>query len=139
RLLLALALCPGLSMGCYSGLGDGPGASGGGDGQEAAGEGGEGGEAGEDDDGTPNEPEPDETDTPFNVPSDEARLLPFPVRMQNLAQVTGQSLEHPMFLDLYELRYQLGDHDFASGVAPDLRWSSDKMQYWVRGLKSVCQ
>ena len=24
------------------------------------------------------------------------------------------------------------------GVAPDLRWSAEKMQYWVRGLKPVC-
>jgi hypothetical protein len=43
-----------------------------------------------------------------------------------------------MFVPLLELRFQLGDHDFASGVAPDLRWSAEKMQYWVRGLKPVC-
>ena len=71
-------------------------------------------------------------------PDDEARLLPFPVRMQNLSHVVGQGLEHPMFLDLYDMRYQLGDHDYASGVASDLRWSAERMQYWVRGLKPVC-
>jgi hypothetical protein len=133
--LLALALIPALVAGCYSGLGDGP---------KGNGDGGDGGEAGADvddggqDDATPQEPGTEDPKAPFRVPTEEARLLPFPVRMQNLAHVTGQPLEHPMFLELKVLRYQLGDHDFASGVAPDLRWSADKMQYWVRGLKPVC-
>ncbi|MCH9680359.1 MAG: hypothetical protein K0V04_02910 [Deltaproteobacteria bacterium] len=89
-------------------------------------------------DGPSREPASAGNDAPFRVPNEEARLLPFPVRMHNLALVTGQTLEHPMFLELYELRYQLGDHDFAEGVAPDLRWSAERMQYWVRGLKPVC-
>lgn len=141
RWMLTLALGPGLSLGCYSGIGDGAQGGGGDQGAaegEAEADGNGNGEAGEDD-GPPTEPEPGDAETPFNVPSDEARLLPFPVRMQNLAQVTGQPLEHPMFLALFDLRYQLGDHDFASGVAPDLRWSSEKMQSWVRGIKPVCQ
>lgn len=129
--LMALALCPGL--GCYTGLDDTPAASGGG--AEA---GDDGAEAGDGADGTPQMPDPEEPQVPFRVPTDEARLLPFPVRMQNLARVTGQTLDHPMFLSLMELRFQLGDHDFASGVAPDLRWSAERMQYWVRGLKPVC-
>ncbi|MCX4247403.1 hypothetical protein [Paraliomyxa miuraensis] len=133
-LALILGLCPGLSLGCYSGLDHAP--EGGGDGQADGAD--DGGQADEDG-GTPQDPAPEGPEAPFRVPADEARLLPFPVRMQNLAHVTGQSLDHPMFLALYDLRYQLGDHDFASGVAPDLRWSSEKMQNWVRGLKPVCQ
>lgn len=131
--LLALVL----AAGCYSGLNDAPkggGGDGGADGGDAGDGGADAGDAG--DDGEPQEPGSNEP--PFRVPGEEARLLPFPVRMQNLAQVTGQTTDHPMFAELWELRYQLGDHDFASGVAPDLRWSSDKMQYWVRGIKPVC-
>lgn len=135
-LLVLLLLVPTLAGGCYSGLGDAPKGSAGGDGGDA-GEGGDAGDAGQDD-GTPQEPTPEEPTAPFRVPGDEARLLPFPVRMQNLAHLTGQTIDHPMFAELLELRYQLGDHDFASGVAPDLRWSAEKMQYWVRGLKPVC-
>jgi hypothetical protein len=134
-LMLSLVLCPALVTGCYSGLEGAPKGGAGGDGADA---GADAGDAGQDD-GTPQEPEPGEPEAPFRVPGNEARLLPFPVRMQNLAHVTGQTLDHPMFLELMELRYQLGDHDFATGVAPDLRWSSDKMQYWVRGLKPVCE
>lgn len=138
-MILALALGPTLGVGCYSGLGDAPKGSAGGDGGDAGDAGdADAGDAGDAGDGTPQEPDPEEPQAPFRVPGDEARLLPFPVRMANLAYVTGQTLDHPMFLELTELRFQLGDHDFASGVAPDLRWSAEKMQYWVRGLKPVC-
>lgn len=135
KTILTLALCPLLASGCYSGLSDGA-KGGGADGGDAA----DAGDAADPDAGdeASQEPSPEDPGVPFRVPTEEARLLPFPVRMQNLAGVTGQPLEHPMFLELVELRFQLGDHDFASGVAPDLRWSAEKMQYWVRGLKPVC-
>jgi hypothetical protein len=134
--ILSLALCPALLVGCYAGVNDAPKGNGGAEGGDAA-DAGEAGDGGADD-GTPQQPDPEDPQPPFRVPGDEARLLPFPVRMQNLARITGQTLDHPMFLELMELRFQLGDHDFASGVAPDLRWSAEKMQYWVRGLKPVC-
>ena len=137
RSLLTLALLPLLAGGCYSGLDGAPKGGAGGDGGDAA-DAGDAGEAGDADGGTPQEPDPEEPTAPFRVPGDEARLLPFPVRMANLAHLTGQTVDHPMFAELLELRYQLGDHDFATGVAPDLRWSAEKMQYWVRGLKPVC-
>lgn len=120
-----------LGSGCYSGLSDAPDAGG-------ANNGG-GNDGGAKDEAPPRVPaDAEEPDAPFSVPKDEARLLPFPVRMQNLAHVTGEPLDSPIFLELWDLRYQLGDHDFASGVAPDLRWSAEKMQNWVRGLKPVC-
>jgi len=125
-----------LASGCYTGVDVPTGADGADDAPVA-----DGNQVGGDDDGIPpREPEPgaDESEEPFSVPSDEARLLPFPVRMQNLADLIGQPADHPMFLDLLDLRFQLGDHDFASGVAPDLRWSAEKMQNWVRGLRPVC-
>mgnify|MGYP000228673775 CR=1 FL=1 len=134
--LLGPILSLALASGCYSGIDSAPGASAGPAADGGAADGDEPPPA--DDDGTPQEPDPEEPTAPFRVPGDEARLLPFPVRMQNLAHLTNQTVDHPMFAELLELRYQLGDHDFASGVAPDLRWSAEKMQYWVRGLKPVC-
>lgn len=131
---LSALLAVGLGSGCYTGLGDTPEGNGDAAGDQGAGDAGDAGEDGQ----TPGEPGSEEPDTPFTVPKDEARLLPFPVRMQNLAHLTGRTLDDAIFLELWELRYQLGDHDFASGVAPDLRWSAEKMQYWVRGLKPVC-
>ncbi len=131
--LLVGLLAIGLASGCYTGV-DAHSQQSGDDPVRTPDDGG-------DDAPTPVPPDDDggeDPEEPFSVPSDEARLLPFPVRMQNLAHLTGQELDHPMFLELQELRYQLGDHDFASGVAPDLRWSAGKMQYWVRGLKPVC-
>ncbi len=133
-LLLGLVL----GAGCYTGL-DGPSAQ---DNDDAGDAGDAGGPNDPDDPGSraPDGEDPSaEDEPPFNVPTDEAKLLPFPVRMANLAHVTGQDPGHPMFLEMLSLRYQLGDHDYATGVAPDLRWSAERMQYWVRGLQPVCQ
>ncbi|MCH9687005.1 MAG: hypothetical protein K0V04_36555 [Deltaproteobacteria bacterium] len=131
---LAVAMALGNATGCSSGDNGGVAVQGP---QYPQGDGGEDG-SGTGDDDPAREPVDPDAEPPFQVPNEEARLLPFPVRMHNLAHVTGQSLDHPMYAELYELRYQLGDHDFAEGVAPDLRWSAERMQYWVRGLRSVC-
>lgn len=117
----------GVAMSGYNADGDGDGADGGGD----AADGDDGAPAADGDDG--------DAEDPFNVPGDEVKLLPFPVRMANLSAVTGAALTHPIFFELYELRYQLGDHDYSQLVAPDLRWSPQKMQNWVRGVLPVCQ
>jgi hypothetical protein len=100
----------------------------------------DGGPAGDGaDDGDPANADDEDPDHPFNVPEDEVRLLPFSVRMGNLANVTGVETSNPIFFELYALRYQLGDHDYSQLVAPDLRWSPQKMQNWVRGLVPVCE
>ncbi|MEM9453823.1 MAG: hypothetical protein AAGF11_06560 [Myxococcota bacterium] len=134
--MLTGVLTLGLGSGCYTGLSDSPEAADGADAETPGGD--DAGAPGADDGTNPGGPGAEDPDSPFTLPKDEARLLPFPVRMQNLARLTGQTLDHPIFLELWDLRYQLGDHDFASGVAPDLRWSAEKMQNWVRGLKPVC-
>jgi hypothetical protein len=126
--------------GCYSGLTDNgrPGAAGQDDGLDDGADGVPGDDAGDDGpaaaDGADDEP----GDDPFVVPNQEVTLLPFPVRMQNLSALTGATLTHPIFFELYDLRHQLGDHDYSQLVAPDLRWSPQKMQNWVRGLIPVC-
>ncbi|HET6583025.1 MAG TPA: hypothetical protein VFG69_06255 [Nannocystaceae bacterium] len=120
--------------GCYQGL-DSPRAMG--DGDDAAGDGVDDGL----DDGEPQRiptDAPPGFENPFEVPQDEVELLPFYVRAQNLATLAGQPPEHPMFAELYARRYQLGDHNYANNVAPDLRWSAQKMETWVVALKPVC-
>jgi len=124
-----------LAGGCYSGL-DSPRAMG--DGED------DGADDGVGDDADGGEPQRTPTDqppgfeNPFEVPQDEVELLPFHVRAQNLATLAGQTKDHPMFAELYERRYQLGDHDYSQNFAPDLRWSSDKMSVWVVAMKPVC-
>jgi hypothetical protein len=132
HLLFATALV----TGCYSGL-DSPRAMG--DGED------DGADDGVDDDGADDgEPQRVPTDAPpgfenpFEIPVDEVELLPFHVRVQNLVTLSGQTPDHPMFTELYERRYQLGDHDYANGIAPDLRWSAQKMEVWVVALKPIC-
>lgn len=95
---------------------------------------------GADDDGDdpPRAPGAPPPDAPFEVPGSEVEALPFHVRMQNLAHVAGVKLDHPMFLSLYDKRYQLGDHDFANGVAPNLKWTPEHMEAWVKALRPVC-
>jgi hypothetical protein len=92
------------------------------------------------DDGDDPPPDPDEPapEAPFEVPNAEVEVLPFHVRIQNLAAVAGVKTDHPMFLGLYAKRYQLGDHDFATGVAPNLKWTPEHMEAWVKGLRPYC-
>lgn len=123
--------------GCYSGVG--PGDRGGPEQDDAADAADSVGDAGDDSDELPPRlPHPDPVPPGFEVPSSEVELLPFHVRMQNLSSVTGQKLDHPMFLELWERRYALGDHDYSQLVAPDLKWSPERMEGWVRGIKPVC-
>jgi hypothetical protein len=127
--------------GCYSGIdaprGNGQ-ADGGADGADDGADDGDG--DGADDAAGETEGEPGEPDgeAPFTVPGEEVDMLPFPVRMNNLSAVTGATLTHPIFFQLYDLRYQLGDHDYSNLQSPDLRWSPQKMQNWVKGLIPVC-
>ena len=74
----------------------------------------------------------------FELPRDRLLLLPFDVRMNKLAAVVGAPLDDPMFDALWEKRYELGDHDYARGTAPDLGWSASRMTVWLRALRPVC-
>ena len=124
---------------CYNGLDPNGFAGGGGPpsrDSNAAGADGGGGEGGEGDpSGEPDDPEPE---SPFEVPQSEVHLLPFHVRMANLVAVAGVPESHVMFDQIRAKRYQLGDHDYANGVAPDLDWNADRMETWVKAVKPVC-
>lgn len=129
----ALGLLPGLAA-CYSGVGDGnrpaqaddsaSGAEGDGDGDAP-------GTSGSD----PLEEEPEH---PYSLPGDQVNLMPFHARLANLAMVLGVEQDDPILDTVKDVRYQLGDHDWANGYAADLRWSADRMQVWVRALKPIC-
>lgn len=132
-----------LPLGCYSGAdpdvvgaglvdfpsddGDG---GGGGDGDEP------GSDPGDEDPPRVPGSEEEEELAPFEVPAEEVKLLPFPVRMQNLSTVTGQPLEHPIFFSMYDRRLLLGDQAFGNEL--DLRWTPARMQAWVKSLRPIC-
>jgi hypothetical protein len=125
------------SVGCYTGTdGKAGGApardTAGGGGAEAGPGEGDDGDAGSDDGGVPDDV------VPFEVPISEVQLLPFHVRMANLVTVAGVPSDHAMFGQLWAKRFQLGDHDYANGVAPDLDWNADRMEQWVKAIKPVC-
>ena len=98
---------------------------------------------GDDDDNTPGDDdpqddEPEPADDPFEVPKHEVRLLPYDVRMNNLAALLAVESDHFLFDELHTRRTLLGDHDYANGVPPDLSWNANKMGVWLKGLKPVC-
>lgn len=99
---------------------------------------------GDDSDGDPSgsgdggEPSDDDAEDPFDVPGEEVRLLPFHVRIRNLSELVGVEEDDAIFTTLRAQRYQLGDHDYANGIAPDLRWDAQKMQVWVKAMMPVC-
>ncbi len=132
--------------GCYSGLsgngGDGRG-DGFGDGADDAAD--DGADDGANDDANEEPPRADGDDDgggpeepPFMLPVEEVMMTPFPVRMANLSAVASVPLDHPMFFKAYDLRLLLGDHDYSQVLAPNLRWSVDAMQNWVKAVKPVC-
>lgn len=142
--LLGLAAL--LTTGCYNGVDIPTGAIGIpqdslGDGSPPQDDGDDPAPDGDDDDSgvDPSGDDPDEPAAdPFEVPNHEVRLLPFGVRMTNLALLVGVEKDHYIFDELYVRRTMLGDHDYANGVAPDLSWSPTKMSFWVKSLKPVC-
>ncbi len=82
-------------------------------------------------------PEVDDA-APFELPTDQVQLLPFPARMANLAAVAHVRTDHPMFEKAYELRILLGQHDYSQIAGPDSAWTADRVQNWVRAISPVC-
>ena len=74
----------------------------------------------------------------FAIHREEVRLLPYHTRMQKLSRVAGVSVDDPIFDELRQSRYDLGDHNYGQGIGPDLSWTANKMSIWVRGLRPVC-
>jgi hypothetical protein len=79
------------------------------------------------------------SDTPaFEVPKNQVELLPFSVRLARVAQIAGVATDDPMLAEIQARAAELGDHDFASGVRPNLAWTAARMSTWVKALQPVC-
>jgi hypothetical protein len=74
----------------------------------------------------------------FEVPKGQVELLPFRVRLARIAQVAGVTTDDPMLAEIQGRAAELGDHDFATGVRPNLAWTAARMSTWINALKPVC-
>lgn len=74
----------------------------------------------------------------FEAARDKLLLLPFDVRLNRLASVAGVPASDPIFDEVRRQRYELGDHDYANGTAPDLTWTASRMAVWLRAVEPVC-
>lgn len=90
-------------------------------------------------DATSGEGEDEELPPPFELSRESVQLLPFHVRIAKLARVTGVGEDAPIFDDLMAARYDLGDHNYAQGIGPNLQWNASKMALWVESIRPVCQ
>ncbi len=74
----------------------------------------------------------------FDVPKNQVELLPFRVRLARVAQVAGVATDDPMLEEMRARAAELGDHDFSTGVRPNLAWTAARMSTWIKALKPVC-
>lgn len=74
----------------------------------------------------------------FESSREAVTLLPFDVRLRRVADAAGVSTEDPILSELRGARLELGAHDYAAGVPPDLSWSARRMTRWARALRPVC-
>jgi hypothetical protein len=72
------------------------------------------------------------------LPPERLQLLPFDVRLQRVAASVGLPVADPVFDALRSRATDLGAHDFANGVAPDLAWTGRRLSVWIEGLAPVC-
>jgi len=74
----------------------------------------------------------------FVVPKNQVELLPFRVRLARVAQIAGVEKDDPVLDEMRARAAELGDHDFSTGVRPNLSWTAARMSAWVKALKPVC-
>lgn len=72
------------------------------------------------------------------LPAPQLKLLPFDVRLRKVAAAVGVPVADPLFDAVRAQRLQLGGHDFANGVAPDLAWNAQRMALWLEVMVPVC-
>lgn len=77
-------------------------------------------------------------DDGFAVYRDRVELLPYQVRFKRIADLAGVDEADPSLDVMRENRLLLGDHDFASGVRPNLSWDAETLATWVRAVEPVC-
>ena len=72
------------------------------------------------------------------LPVERLQLLPFEVRLKRLAAAVELPVTDAVFNTLRSRATDLGAHDFANGVAPDLAWTAGRIATWVEGVLPVC-
>jgi len=72
------------------------------------------------------------------LPVERLQLLPFDVRLKKLAAAVELPVSDAVFSTLRARATDLGAHDFANGVAPDLAWTASRIATWVEGVLPVC-
>jgi len=84
---------------------------------------------------------PEDIEAPRGVDVERTKLsvLPFHVRVNKLTGLVGLPKDHEVFDDLMYYRFELGDHDYARGVRPNLNWDASKIGTWVRAVIPVCE
>jgi hypothetical protein len=74
----------------------------------------------------------------IELPPERLQLLPFEVRLKRLAAAIELPASDPVFDGLRSRATDLGAHDFANGVAPDLAWTGRRLSVWIEGIAPVC-
>ena len=82
--------------------------------------------------------EPEAAGPAFALSLDRVRLLPFRARLSRLADTVDIDESDTLFDTFRDFNTDLGDHDYAAGVAPDAYWSSTRMHGWSEALLPVC-
>lgn len=72
------------------------------------------------------------------LPVERLQLLPFEVRVKRLAAAVELPVTDAVFNTLRSRATDLGAHDFANGVAPDLAWTAGRIATWVEAVLPVC-
>lgn len=72
------------------------------------------------------------------LPVERLQLLPFEVRVKRLAAAVELPANDAVFSALRARATDLGAHDFANGVAPDLAWTAGRIATWVEAVLPVC-
>lgn len=90
------------------------------------------------DDDDDDEPAPPAYD-PFDLDRTNIKLLPFRVRFNKLQALLGLPAADPVFDVLRARRYELGDHDYAAGIVPDLTWNAARISVWIAAMLPVCR
>ncbi|MDX2014748.1 MAG: hypothetical protein SFW67_31410 [Myxococcaceae bacterium] len=81
---------------------------------------------------------PAPTRSSVELPPERLQLLPFEVRLKRLAAAVELPVADPAFDALRSRATDLGAHDFANGVAPDLAWTGRRLSVWIEGLAPIC-
>ena len=82
---------------------------------------------------------PEATGAAFDLSESAPRLLPLEARLHRLAQVFETDVSDARFDVFREQAVALGGYDFSAQLAPDDRWSAQRMTLWVQLVHGVCE